>query len=188
MTDYELIECRTQSDFRQWLARHGSSKAGVWLRLYKKASGIESITYPQALDEALCHGWIDGQRKSYDEVSYVQKYTPRRVRSIWSKRNIEHVARLIEAGLMTDAGLKEVERAQRDGRWAAAYDSFVDMKVPADFLVELHKNPKAEVFFNTLSKSNVYTIAWRLQTAKTDATRRRRTEKLIAMLSDEKRP
>jgi uncharacterized protein YdeI (YjbR/CyaY-like superfamily) len=135
----------------------------------------------------LCFGWIDGQKKSYDEHSFLQKFTPRRPRSIWSKRNIEHINRLKEAGLMMPGGLLEVEKAQADGRWAAAYDAAVDMKVPDYFLAMLGKYPKAESFYATLNKTNTYAIAWRLQTAKTEATRLRRAEKIIEMLDDGKK-
>lgn len=143
---------------------------------------MPTVSYGEALDEALCYGWIDGQKKSYDEDSYLQKFTPRRPRSMWSKRNTEHINRLQGAGLMTSAGLLEVEKAQADGRWEAAYDASSVMEVPGYFLEELHRHPKAESFYNELNKTNKHAIAWRLQTAKTDATRQRRTEKFIAML------
>lgn len=181
-TDYETIEFKAQSDFRKWLDAHHADTDGIWLRMYKKASNIQSITYAEALDEALCYGWIDGQKKSYDEVSFLQKFTPRRQKSMWSKRNIEHTERLIQAKLMMPAGMSEIQRAQDDGRWAAAYDAPSDMQVPAEFLAELKKHPKAEQFFETLNKTNRYAIAWRLQTAKTDATYQRRQEKFLAML------
>jgi len=158
------------------------------MRIYKKASGKTSITYAEALDEALCYGWIDGQRKSYDEVSYLQKFTPRRQRSIWSKRNTEHIARLTEAGLMTDRGMQEVERAKADGRWEAAYDGPSEMNVPEEFMRELGENPQAKRFFDTLGKTSKYSIAWRLQTAKTEATFKRRLDKIIAMLEAGDKP
>ncbi len=185
---YEVISFVDQTAFRAWLTKNGSAIQGVWLRMYKKASGMPSINYAEALDEALCFGWIDGQKKSYDEVSFLQKFTPRRTRSMWSKRNIEHIARLTSAGLMTEAGVREVERAQADGRWAAAYDAPSAMQVPDYFLEELHKHPKAEAFFEGLNKTNTYAIAWRLQTAKTDATRLKRTDLFIAMLEAGEKP
>jgi uncharacterized protein YdeI (YjbR/CyaY-like superfamily) len=181
-TDYDILEFKTSANFREWLDSHFDNTNGVWLRMYKKASGIESITYAEALDEALCFGWIDGQRKSYDEVSFLQKYTPRRPRSLWSKRNIEYTERLIAAKRMMPAGVAEIERAQADGRWAAAYDMPSKMVVPDSFLTELKNHPKAEAFFDTLNKTNKYAIAWRLQTVKTDAGRARRQEKIITML------
>lgn len=181
--DYKIVEFRDQQAFRDWLTVHAKNTDGIWLRMYKKATNITSITYAEALDEALCFGWIDGQRKSYDELSFVQKFTPRRPRSMWSKRNTEHVERLKKAGLMMPAGLQEVEKAQADGRWEAAYGTPANMQVPDDFLEELNKHPKAKSFYATLNKTNTYAIAWRLQTAKTEATRRRRTEKIIEMLN-----
>lgn len=181
-SDYEIIAFEDAPTFRRWLEEHHDSVNGVWMKLYKKASGIASVTYAEALDEALCYGWIDGQKKSYDDVSYLQKFTPRRTRSIWSKRNIEHTERLTTAGLMTPSGLAEIQRAQADGRWEAAYEAPSEMVVPDDFLVELHKHPKAEAFFATLNKTNRYAIAWRLRTAKTEVTRKRRQDKFIAML------
>lgn len=181
-SDYEIITFENAPAFRRWLDEHHGSVNGVWLKLYKKASGIVSVTYAEALDEALCYGWIDGQKKSYDEVSFLQKFTPRRARSIWSKRNIEHIERLTAAGLMMPPGLAEIQRAQEDGRWDAAYDAPSNMVVPDDFLAELHKHPRAEAFFATLNKANRYAIAWRLQLAKTEVTRMRRQEKILAML------
>jgi uncharacterized protein YdeI (YjbR/CyaY-like superfamily) len=166
---------------------HGEDTKGIWLRIYKKASGEASITYAEALDEALCFGWIDGQKKSYDEASFLQKFTPRRARSIWSKRNIEHIQRLTEQGLMMPSGLLEVERAKEDGRWAAAYDGASEMVIPDAFLAELKKHPVAEKFFATLNKTNTYAIAWRLQTAKTEETRKRRQDKIIALLNTEQK-
>jgi uncharacterized protein YdeI (YjbR/CyaY-like superfamily) len=180
--DYEIIAFKDSSIWRRWLDENHTKTSGVWLRLYKKASGVPTVSYAEALDEALCYGWIDGQKKRYDEASFLQKFTPRRPRSMWSKRNIEHIKRLKDAGLMTPAGLAEVEKAQSDGRWETAYDAPSSMEAPGYFLEELHKHPKAELFYNELNKTNKYAIAWRLQTAKTDTTRMRRTEKLITML------
>lgn len=180
--DYEIIPFKDAIAWRHWLDENHTKIDGVWLRLYKKASNVATVTYAEALDVALCYGWIDGQKKSYDKDSYLQKFTPRRPRSMWSKRNTEHVNRLQAAGLMTPAGLLEVEKAQADGRWEAAYDAPSSMEVPDYFLEALRKHPKAELFYNQLNKTNTYAIAWRLQNAKTDATRLRRTEKIIAML------
>lgn len=180
--DYETIECKSSGEWRVWLDKHHSDTTGVWLRVYKKDSGIASVTIVEALDGALCYGWIDGQRNSYDELSYLQKYTPRRTRSLWSKRNIEYIERLTKAGLMMPAGITQVENAKADGRWAAAYDKASDMKLPPEFLDELAKHPKAEKFFKTLNKTNTFAIGWRLQTVKTEAGRKSRTDKIIAML------
>jgi uncharacterized protein YdeI (YjbR/CyaY-like superfamily) len=185
--DYKVIAFKDSAAWRHWLDENHASVDGVWLRLYKKGSGFPTVTYAEALDEALCYGWIDGQKKSYDEDSFLQKFTPRRAKSMWSKRNIEHVARLTEQGLMTTAGVREVERAKADGRWAAAYDAPSEMVVPSEFLAELKKHPVAEKFFATLNKANTYAIAWRLQTAKTEETRKRRQDKIIAMLGAEQK-
>jgi uncharacterized protein YdeI (YjbR/CyaY-like superfamily) len=185
--DYNIIAFKDSAEWRHWLDENHASVDGVWLQLYKKGSGFPTVTYAEALDEALCYGWIDGQKKRYDEDSFLQKFTPRRAKSMWSKRNIEHVARLTEQGCMTTAGIREVERAKADGRWAAAYDAPSEMVVPPEFFAELKKHPVAEKFFATLNKTNTYAIAWRLQTAKTEETRKRRQDKIIAMLGAEQK-
>lgn len=180
--DYEIIAYKTAAEWREWLTNHHADTNGVWMRIYKKASGVTSVTYAEALDEALCFGWIDGQIKKYDELSYIQKFTPRRKKSLWSKRNIEYIARLTEAGLMMPSGIAEVEAAKQDGRWKAAYDKPSEMVIPDDFLQALEHKPKAKELFETLNKTNRYAIAWRLQTAKTPETRRRRMDKIITTL------
>jgi uncharacterized protein YdeI (YjbR/CyaY-like superfamily) len=185
--DYDIIPFKDPADWRQWLIGHHADTDGVWIRIYKKASTVASITHEQALDQALCFGWIDGQRKGYDDVSFLQKFTPRRRTSLWSKRNIEYITRLTDAGLMTPAGIAEVERAKQDGRWEAAYDRQVDMVIPEDFMTELYKHPKAETFFKSLNKSNLFAIGWRLQTAKTEETRKRRQDKIITSLDNEQK-
>lgn len=172
-------ECR---DFRRWLAKNHDRSAGIWLRVYKKHSRTASITYPEALDQALCFGWIDGQRKPLDEQSWLQKFTPRRPRSGWSKRNTEHAQRLIDSEQMTPAGLREIEAAKHDGRWVAAYDSFREARVPKDFLRALAENKKAEAFYRTLNRTNLYSIVYRLQTAKKPQTRERRLSAIIQKL------
>lgn len=141
------------------------------------------MTYAEALDEALCFGWIDGQKKSYDSRSWLQRFTPRKSRSRWSKKNTEHAERLIKANKMTSSGLREIKAAKADGRWKAAYDSFTSAKVPEDFLKELAKNKKARAFFETLNKTNLYSISYRVQTAKKAETRKRRIEAIIKMLA-----
>ena len=170
-----------------WLSKNHNDPIGIWLRMFKKDSGIKSVRYAEALDVALCYGWIDGQAKKHDTDSWIQKFTPRRKRSIWSKRNQEHVARLIKEKKMTAMGLKEIEAANADGRWDQAYDSPANMKIPEDFLKALSKNKKAEAFFKTLSKSNTYAIAWKLQTAKKPETRERRMKLLLDMLAKEEK-
>jgi len=181
--ELQVISFKTQKEFGTWLDKQHGLQEGIWLRYFKKDSKIKTITYAEALDVALCYGWIDGQAKKYDEDSWLQKFTPRRQRSVWSKRNIENVERLIKEGRMKPAGIKEIERAKQDGRWDNAYDSPSKMEIPADFLQELKKDAKAEKFFATLNKSNKYAITWRLQTAKKEETRQRRLKKIMEMLS-----
>ena len=172
----------TAKDFETWLKKNHASAAGIWLQIFKKDSGQISLTYMEALDVALCYGWIDSQKKSYDAKSYIQKFTPRRPKSIWSKVNIGHIARLTKAQKLQPAGIAQVEAAKKDGRWERSYDSPKNMKVPEDFLVELKKHKKAHAFFSILTKANVYAIAWRLQTAKKIETRQKRVKAILEML------
>lgn len=154
------------------------------MRYAKKGSGLISISYREALEVALCHGWIDSQMKSFDVQTYIQKFTPRRSRSMWSKINCEKVERLIESGAMRPTGLAEIERAKADGRWAAAYDSPSKATVPDDFQTALDNNKKAGAFFATLNKSNRYAILFRVQTAKRADTRAKRIREFIQMLEN----
>jgi uncharacterized protein YdeI (YjbR/CyaY-like superfamily) len=170
-------------ELRAWLAKNCARSAGVWLRIYKKDSGMATVTYAEALDQALCYGWIDGQKQPSDKQSWLQKFTPRRPQSGWSRNNTEHAERLIKSGEMTAAGLKEVQAAKADGRWQAAYDSSSSATVPNDFLKELSRNKKAKAFFATLNKTNLYSIVYRLQTAKKPQTRAKRIQAIIAKLS-----
>lgn len=179
----ETLAFKSPRLFRSWLSRNHDRSDGILLRIYKKDSGVASVTYPQALDQALCFGWIDGQKLPCDEQSWLQKFTPRRVGSGWSKRNTEHAQRLIESGEMAAAGLKQVKAAQADGRWKSAYDSFGNAAVPEDFLAELARNKKAHAFFRSLNKTNLYSIVYRLQTAKKAETRDKRKQAIIAMLA-----
>lgn len=174
--------------WEQWLSKHHVQPVGLWIKIAKKASGIPSVTYDEALDVALCYGWIDGQRKTYNSEFFQQKFTPRRARSLWSKRNINKVADLIAAGRMQPSGLAEIEAAQQDGRWDAAYDSPKDMAVPEDLLQRLLENEAAGAFFATLNRTNVYAITWRLATARTPETRQRRLDALLAMLEKKELP
>lgn len=173
--------------WEQWLAKNHSKSKGIWIKFYKKGSGVKTVTYAEALDAALCYGWIDGLANRYDEKAYLQKFTQRRAKSIWSKRNREHVERLITAKRMTEAGLKEINAAKSDGRWERAYDSPGSMKVPDDFLKELAKNKKANEFFNTLNKTNLYSIGWRLQTARTPEARDNWKKKILIMMKEGKK-
>jgi uncharacterized protein YdeI (YjbR/CyaY-like superfamily) len=174
---------RSSEELRAWLAKEHARAANLYLRIYKKDSGVVSVTYAEALDQALCFGWIDGQKLPLDAISWVQKFTPRRSKSGWSKRNIVHVDRLIQAGRMTPAGLKEVEAAKADGRWAAAYDSPANATVPPEFMKELARNTKAKQFFSTLNRANLYSIVYRLHTAKRPETKIKRMNQIIEMLA-----
>ena len=182
LPDSQILSFTTAKELTSWLTIHQAVSIGIWIRMFKKDSGVKSITYSEALDEALCYGWIDGQKKSYDTESWLQKFTPRRPKSIWSKKNREHIARLDKSGKMKAAGMKQVDAAKADGRWEQAYDSPSNMIVPADFLKELAKNKKAETFFKTLNKTNTYAIVWRLQTAKKPETRDKRMKAILEML------
>jgi len=173
----------SSKELRAWLAKEHARAPGLLLRIYKKDSAVASVTYAEALDQALCFGWIDGQKLPFDANSWIQKFTPRRTRSGWSKKNVAHVARLIREGQMTPAGLKEVEAAKADGRWAAAYDSPSTATVPPEFVKELARNAKAKKFYATLNKANLYAIAYRLQTAKRPETKIKRIKLIIDMLA-----
>jgi uncharacterized protein YdeI (YjbR/CyaY-like superfamily) len=182
--DLPVFLFKTTDEWRSWLELHHQSDAGVWLRFAKKNAPLQSINYDQALEEALCFGWIDSLLQKYDEQSYLQKFSPRKLNSIWSKKNTEHIERLIELKKMHPAGVAIVEVAKQSGRWQTAYDKPADMKVPADFLAELEKKPKAKAFFETLNKANTYAITWRLQTASKPETRQKRFQKLIEMMEN----
>lgn len=168
--------------WERWLEANGDA-AGLWLLIAKKGSGVASVSYAEALDVALCHGWIDGQKKGVDARFFAQRFTPRRSRSLWSKINIGHVERLAEAGRMRPAGLREVEAAKADGRWDAAYAGASSMEVPGELAGALAKNRKAAAFFESLDKTNRYAFCWRVQTAKKPETREARARKFVAMLA-----
>ncbi len=177
------IEFKTPEAFETWLGKNHDSSNGIWLKIFKKGSGKKTISYAEALDVALCYGWIDGQKQAHDEEAWLQKFTPRTAKSIWSRKNIEHVERLIREGKMTPSGLKAVEKAKSDGRWENAYDSPSKMTIPEDFLEELRKNKKAEANFRELNKTNLFSIGFRLQTAKKQETREKRIKEIIEMLA-----
>ena len=174
---------RTPADFRVWLEKNHHRTDALGMRIFKKASGRVSITYAEALDEALCYGWIDGLKLPHDELSFVQRFTQRRAKSGWSKINTKHVERLTREGRMRAPGQAAVDAARNDGRWEAAYDSGANATIPADLLRSLDKNKKARAFFDTLNKANRYAIVYRLQTAKKAETRARRMQQILAMMA-----
>ncbi|HLG61416.1 MAG TPA: YdeI/OmpD-associated family protein [Ktedonosporobacter sp.] len=178
-----IILFASQQDWEDWLKEHHADTKGIWLKLAKKGTGIFSIDYQQALEIALCYGWIDGQKASYDEQHWLQKFTPRGPKSIWSKINCDKATTLIVEGRMQPAGMLQVERAKADGRWDAAYESQSKITVPADLQSELDKNQQAKDFFATLDSRNRYAILWRIQTAKKPETRSVRIQKFVAMLA-----
>lgn len=178
-----ILSFATPRAFSKWLAGHHASSRGIWLRLAKRASGVSSVTYAEAVEVALTWGWIDGQKQRSDETSWLQKFTPRGARSVWSKINREKALKLIEAGTMQPAGLAQVERAKQDGRWDVAYDSPSRATVPEDLQAALEKNKQAAAFFKTLNAANRYAVLWRVQTAKKAETREKRIATLVARLA-----
>ncbi|HEY9898572.1 MAG TPA: YdeI/OmpD-associated family protein [Pantanalinema sp.] len=187
LKDLPILPFASQEDWRAWLADHHARAPGVWVRLYKKGSGQPTLTYAEALDEALCYGWIDSTKNAYDAHSYLQRFSPRKARSPWSKANRGHVARLIEAGKMQPAGQQAIEEAKRNGQWDAAYDSPSQARMPEDFLALLDRHPEAKVFFEGLDKANRFALYYRIQSAKKPETRARRLAwALELMLRQEK--
>ena len=184
-TPKELPELafETQQQWEEWLKHHHTQTDGVWLLIYKKNTNIPSINYAQALEEALCYGWIDGIKKSKDDVSFIQKFTPRRAKSIWSEINTKHIERLTAAGKMKPAGIAQVAAAKADGRWESAYAAGSKATIPEDFMTALNKNKKAKAFFETLNKNNLFAIYFRLQSAKKPETRAKRIATFVEMLA-----
>lgn len=183
-----VIAFRSQKAFETWLKKHHAKHDGFWMQLYKKASREKSITYAEAVESALCYGWIDGQKKTYDEASWLQGFTPRRKRSGWSLVNVGHAERLITEGRMQAAGLAQMEAAKADGRWERAYPSSSTFVMPEDFLAALAKHKKAKAFYDTLPKSSTYAIAYHLITAKKPETRAKRMKEFVAMLKEGRAP
>lgn len=183
-----VIPFASRGAWEAWLEEHHVASEGLWLKISKKSSGIESVSYAEALEAALCYGWIDGQRDSFDGEYFLQRFTPRRPRSKWSKVNVGKVTKLIEEGRMMPAGLREVERAKADGRWEAAYESQSTATVPEDLQRKLDENPEAAAFFATLNSANRYAILYRIQDAKRTETRARRIEKVVVLLNERKKP
>ena len=185
--DLPTISFPSRDGWEAWLDEHHAHSEGLWLKIAKKGSGIQTVTQPEALEVALCYGWIDSQAKTFDGDYWLQRFTPRRPRSKWSRVNREKVEKLIEAGRMRPAGLREVEWAKSDGRWEAAYEAQSRATVPDDLRRELEKSKVARGFFDTLDSRNRYAILYRIQDAKRPQTRARRIEKYVAMLNEEKK-
>ena len=179
-----IISFETQQGWERWLTEHHTDTDGLWLKIAKKEAGISSVNYAEALESAICYGWIDGQKASFDDKYWLQKFTQRRAKSIWSKVNCTKALALIAEGRMQPAGIRQVELAQADGRWESAYESQSKITIPDDFQKELDNNPKAQEFFATLNSVNRYAILFRIQTAKKPATRSARISTFIEMLSN----
>ncbi|HSE60817.1 MAG TPA: YdeI/OmpD-associated family protein [Candidatus Saccharimonadales bacterium] len=176
------IAFATQADFEQWLGSHFADPTGIWVKIAKKNTGVTTATYDELLDVALCYGWIDGQVRSYDATYYLQRFTPRRAKSVWSLINTKKIAALTKAGRMQPSGIAAVEAAKRDGRWDAAYSPQKDMQLPEDFAAALRASPKAQAFYETLTKSHKFAFYYRIQDAKRPETRKARIEKFVGML------
>jgi uncharacterized protein YdeI (YjbR/CyaY-like superfamily) len=186
MKGLPVIFFADDGEWEAWLSVNYGLDSGIWVKMAKKRSGIKSIAYKEALDVALCYGWIDGQSKSIDETYYIQKFVPRRKKSLWSKINIGKAERLIAAGRMKEAGFTVIEAAKADGRWDAAYESTKSAVVPLDLATFLEGKPVVKAFFESLNSANRYAVLFRLMTAKTPATREARFAKITAMLEEGK--
>jgi uncharacterized protein YdeI (YjbR/CyaY-like superfamily) len=178
-----ILSFASRKKWEEWLDEHHQTSKGLWLKIAKKGSETATVSYAEALDAALCQGWIDGQKGAFDDQFWLQKFTPRGPKSTWSKVNREKAQALIQAGRMKPAGLAAVEQARQDGRWERAYDSQSKASVPEDFQRELDRNPKAAAFFATLDSANRYAVLYRIQEPKKPETRARRIEKFIGMLN-----
>lgn len=185
--DSDMTECAltltSQAEWENWLEQNGNTSTEAWLRLAKKGTEQRTITYVQALESALCHGWIDGQKKAESEQYWLQRFTPRSAKSIWSKLNTDRAEALIAAGRMRPPGMGEIEKAKKDGRWAAAYTSASNSTVPDDLQAALDANPRARKFFATLNSRNRYAILYRVQNAKKPETRARKIKEFVDMLN-----
>ena len=179
-----ILQFEHQRAWGAWLKHHHGGEDGVWLKLAKKGTGVNTVTYPAAVEEALCYGWIDGQISRHDETFYLQRFTPRRARGKWSQINREKAERLIAQKRMKPAGLKQIEAAKADGRWDAAYPSPKAATVPDDVVRVLDQNPLAKAFFEKLSSQNRYAILYRINDAKRPETRTKRIAEFVAMLAD----
>ena len=176
----------TDAALERWMRSNHARESELWLRIYRKSSGVRTVTHAQALDVALCWGWIDGIRKSFDDLSFLQRFTPRRPKSIWSQVNREHVARLTEAGRMTAHGQRHIDAARADGRWDSAYAPMRDAShatIPDDLRTAIESNPRAHKTFQSLGKMNLFALAFRTNNMKTPAGRARKIAELVAMLA-----
>jgi uncharacterized protein YdeI (YjbR/CyaY-like superfamily) len=183
----EIIAFRDVAAWESWLANNHELQAGVWLKMAKKGSGIPSVTDDEVVDVGLCYGWVSGQRKSFDESYYLQKYVPRRTKSLWSKVNVDKVEKLLAAGRMREPGMAEVRAAQADGRWDAAYESQKHATVPPDVVAALQENKEAKDFFDSLDKTDQYRLYLPVLQARTPKARAARLEKMIAMLEADRK-
>ena len=181
-TTLSVQQFERQKDWANWLTKNHSSSHGLWLQLAKREADIQSVSYDEAIEVALCFGWIDGQKQTHSEQFWLQKFTRRSDKSVWSKINKDKALALIKAGKMKPAGLLEVERAKSDGRWDAAYDSASKATVPSDFQSALERNRRAKNFFGILDSRNRYAILFRIQTAKNAETRARKIAQFVQML------
>lgn len=177
------ISFKSHLDFEKWLAKNHAGSSGIWLKIFKKHTGKATVTYAEAVDVALCYGWIDGQKDKHDDEAWLQKFTPRRPKSGWSKTNTKHVARLIKEGRMKPAGLKEVAEAKKDGRWKNAYHPQSTATFPPEFLQMVAKNPKAQAFLDKLDRVNRYAMIYRLQTTKRPENKAKKMEQYLQMLA-----
>jgi uncharacterized protein YdeI (YjbR/CyaY-like superfamily) len=187
MNDLPVLPFESERAWEGWLEENHIDSQGVWLKIARKGVGQNSISYQEALSVALCFGWIDGQKNKFDDRYWLQKFTPRRPKSGWSKINCQKATELIEQGRMRPAGMREVERAKQDGRWDAAYESQSTATIPDDLQKALDANPAVKAFFDQLNSVNRYAMIYRITTAKKPETRRQRIEKFIAMLNDGKK-
>lgn len=183
----EIVSFESAEAFETWLSDQHATSPGIWLKLRRKGAGIVALDYAQALDVALCYGWIDGQKGKFDDQHWLQRFTPRKPNSKWSKINRDKAVALTEQGRMPPAGLAEVERAKTDGRWQAAYDGARPSSVPDDLVAALAANPAAAEFCETLDRQNRFAILYRIQDVKKPETRARRVEKYVAMLAEGKK-
>jgi len=177
------VSFRSAKAFETWLKKHHATSGGLWLKIAKQGAEDRSVTYAEAVEVALCWGWIDGQKKGLDDQHFLQRFTPRRARSVWSKINVDKATALIEAGRMQAPGYAQIEAAKADGRWARAYDGARTSVVPEDLVAALEAEPRARDFFSTIDAANRYAVLWRIQTAVKPETRAKRIRQLVEMLA-----